>query len=597
MISTASVHSFAERKTKNLFSMRPGWLKKDSSAAESAATMTSSPESPKIKELASSTHGKLKTLSRPRIRELLTIAMIRLMERMIAELFPCGEDEDSGFGSANAGSNETSTGAPLPSFEEFLKHICRRTRTPLTCMCLALLYLTRLRANHPRSRGSPGSSYRLALSSLCVATKYLYDDAYHTCSWVQVSMGLFSQREVNQMEMEFMYFLHYQLGVTPNEWNQWIATLEAKLVARWQEKGKAEVIYGFGLFLSYECCEPNSQEAVRDIAWGEGGKNLLSLLNNAIHTSGNGVDGSGGIENGNVSNDNGKGSPSADSAVSDTTCLPTPDPNSWFRIRSPALSGTGEPTELDHAQTIPASAAVSSSITPASGRMGDVCAGSSDDNTPFNSVQQTLRSTGSSRHSYVEHLNVSPGPYKHATGPPHSGGSGRHYGQQARNAPSYHSLNMRTASGSSIPAMTTAEGVAYSEYSLKGTAHSGLGTGSHHGTYRQASDSKTHEWRSYQHTPAYAHAPSPLSQRALRDSAQMHDAGSGVATQQRHYQPGSGSTTSFGTNGRALASSSASPFNNGLSGNTATMSLSYSADSRDDGIASDQGLTMGGRRL
>ncbi|KAJ2380271.1 hypothetical protein GGI05_006362, partial [Coemansia sp. RSA 2603] len=76
MISTASVHSFAERKTKNLFSMRPGWLKKDSSAAESAATMTSSPESPKIKELASSTHGKLKTLSRPRIRELLTIAMI-----------------------------------------------------------------------------------------------------------------------------------------------------------------------------------------------------------------------------------------------------------------------------------------------------------------------------------------------------------------------------------------------------------------------------------------------------------------------------------------------------------------------------------------
>ncbi|KAI9505746.1 hypothetical protein BX070DRAFT_181190, partial [Coemansia spiralis] len=108
------------------------------------------------------------------------------------------------------------------TFEEFLKHICRRTRTPLTCMCLALLYLTRLRANHPRSRGSPGSSYRLALSSLCVATKYLYDDAYHTCSWVQVSMGLFSQREVNQMEMEFMYFLHYQLGVTPTEWNQWI---------------------------------------------------------------------------------------------------------------------------------------------------------------------------------------------------------------------------------------------------------------------------------------------------------------------------------------------------------------------------------------
>ncbi|KAJ1907046.1 hypothetical protein LPJ81_001003 [Coemansia sp. IMI 209127] len=274
------------------------------------------------------------------------------MERMIAELFPCvneGESGSTGFGSSTTAAG----GAPLPSFEEFLKHICRRTRTPLTCMCLALLYLTRLRANHPRSRGSPGSSYRLALSSLCVATKYLYDDAYHTCSWVQVSMGLFNQREVNQMEMEFMYFLHYQLGVTPTEWNQWIATLEAKLVSRWQEKGKAEVIYGFGLFLSYECCEPTAQETVRDIAWGEGGKSLLAMLNNAIHLPGD--------------DDLGKGSPSADSAVSDTTCLPTPDPNSWFRIRSPATAGA-----RSSATSASAVAACSTSITPTTAQFADI---------------------------------------------------------------------------------------------------------------------------------------------------------------------------------------------------------------------------------
>ncbi|KAJ2700094.1 hypothetical protein H4R19_005493, partial [Coemansia spiralis] len=105
-------------------------------------------------------------------------------------------------------------------------------------------------------------------------------------------------------------------------WNQWVATLEAKLVARWQENGKADVIYGFGLFLSHECCEPAAQDAVRDIAWGEGGRNLLALLDNAIHLSG--------------CVDPAKCSPSADSAVSDATCLPTPDPNAWVHIRSPA---------------------------------------------------------------------------------------------------------------------------------------------------------------------------------------------------------------------------------------------------------------------
>ncbi|KAJ2552546.1 hypothetical protein EV175_003268 [Coemansia sp. RSA 1933] len=281
------------------------------------------------------------------------------MERMIAELFPCVSDSEPG--NSGFGSSSSTTAAPLPSFEEFLKHICRRTRTPLTCMCLALLYLTRLRANHPRSRGSPGSSYRLALSSLCVATKYLYDDAYHTCSWVQVSMGLFNQREVNQMEMEFMYFLHYQLGVTPTEWNQWIATLEAKLVSRWQEKGKAEVIYGFGLFLSYECCEPTAQETVRDIAWGEGGKSLLAMLNNAIHLP--------------VDDDPGKGSPSADSAVSDTTCLPTPDPNSWFRIRSPATAGA-----CSSATSASAVAACSTSITPTTTQFAEISGLGEDSN-------------------------------------------------------------------------------------------------------------------------------------------------------------------------------------------------------------------------
>ncbi|KAJ2613561.1 hypothetical protein EV177_002475 [Coemansia sp. RSA 1804] len=292
---------------------------------------------------------------------------------MIAELFPCVNDVElgnNGFasgGTATTAAAAATTTAPLPSFEEFLKHICRRTRTPLTCMCLALLYLTRLRANHPRSRGSPGSSYRLALSSLCVATKYLYDDAYHTCSWVQVSMGLFNQREVNQMEMEFMYFLHYQLGVTPTEWNQWIATLEAKLVSRWQEKGKAEVIYGFGLFLSYECCEPNAQETVRDIAWGEGGKSLLTMLNNAIHLPGEDTFG--------------KGSPSADSAVSDTTCLPTPDPNSWFRIRSPAAAAAGARSSATSASVV---APCSNSITPTTAQFAEISGFGDDSGTAPN---------------------------------------------------------------------------------------------------------------------------------------------------------------------------------------------------------------------
>ncbi|KAJ1832345.1 hypothetical protein LPJ63_003604 [Coemansia sp. RSA 2711] len=471
--------------------MRPGWLKKDVGAAMPVGS-TQSPVSSKIGELAAS-RSKSKSLSRPRIRELLTSAMIRLMERMIAELFPCanGIDPNSGFG-RDAGAS-----GPLPSFEEFLKHICRRTRTPLTCMCLALLYLTRLRANHPRSRGSPGSSYRLALSSLCVATKYLYDDAYHTCSWVQVSMGLFSQREVNQMEMEFMYFLHYQLGVTPTEWNQWIATLEAKLVARWQETGKAEAIYDFGLFLSYECCEPESQEAVRDVAWGEGGQSLLELLHNAIHLPG--------------AVDPAKCSPSADSAVSDATCLPTPDPNSWFRIRSPALSGT--PHAAANLSEMAAAPAHSASITPTTARFSDV-AGLSDDY--LGSASQPA-SASCVRNSYIEHRNASPGMQKYATVASSSGTLTQH---------GLAGFALRPSSVCSVPNATyaSANGSTMSRSSRKASKYAAAS----HSLQRQQSELNDYDWRRHQSaSPAHQLVPQMSSESMMTGYAQSADRFSG----------------------------------------------------------------------
>ncbi|KAJ2505436.1 hypothetical protein H4217_009229, partial [Coemansia sp. RSA 1939] len=75
MITASNTHSYAERKSKNMFTMRPAWLKKESSSTDSM-TRAGSPESSKLKELSSSAHGKSKTLSRPRVRELLNLAMI-----------------------------------------------------------------------------------------------------------------------------------------------------------------------------------------------------------------------------------------------------------------------------------------------------------------------------------------------------------------------------------------------------------------------------------------------------------------------------------------------------------------------------------------
>ncbi|KAJ1675290.1 hypothetical protein EV182_001550 [Spiromyces aspiralis] len=201
------------------------------------------------------------------------------MERMIDELFPCDQSPSSGSSDQQAPSSATA----LPSFTEFLRYVTHRTRTPIPCIALALLYLRRLRLNHINSKGSQGSNYRLALSSLCVATKYLYDDAYHTCSWVQVSMGLFGQKEVNQMEMEFMYFLYYHLTVDPVEWRRWVATLEAKLLQQWRAVGLADTFQGFGHILAEECCRKEEErEWVASVSWGKVGQQLLEEFEASI---------------------------------------------------------------------------------------------------------------------------------------------------------------------------------------------------------------------------------------------------------------------------------------------------------------------------
>ncbi|OLY84998.1 hypothetical protein AYI68_g824 [Smittium mucronatum] len=172
--------------------------------------------------------------------------------------------------------------------------------------------------------GSPNSSYRLIIASLCVATKYLYDDAYHNNSWYSISHEIFSLAEINRMELEFMYFLRYDLYISGNEWNLWIAALEAKLVNYWHSKyhGSPEVSNGIGtdqiqntfsnsgpkktrfsfikkdinleelgikffyrnqIFLAFECCDLADAPTISNLAWSPKGQTLLESLNRSIY--------------------------------------------------------------------------------------------------------------------------------------------------------------------------------------------------------------------------------------------------------------------------------------------------------------------------
>ncbi|KAJ3084384.1 hypothetical protein HK102_000682 [Quaeritorhiza haematococci] len=119
----------------------------------------------------------------------------------------------------------------FPSLSAFIHNIMSRTRISLTVLIAGLYYLRRLKELHPACKGSPGSGHRLALAALIVASKYLNDDTYDNKAWTSVCCGMYRQEEVNRMEMEFLHYLEYKLGIEPEDWAAFVGELDEKVGA------------------------------------------------------------------------------------------------------------------------------------------------------------------------------------------------------------------------------------------------------------------------------------------------------------------------------------------------------------------------------
>ncbi|KAI0059652.1 hypothetical protein BV25DRAFT_1918431 [Artomyces pyxidatus] len=101
----------------------------------------------------------------------------------------------------------------IPRLDHFIAYALHRTRLH-TCVAFAALYfLQRLKARFPAAKGTSGR--RLFISAYMVASKVICDDTYSNRSWCIVSQGIFTLREINQMECEMCSYLEWQLTLDP----------------------------------------------------------------------------------------------------------------------------------------------------------------------------------------------------------------------------------------------------------------------------------------------------------------------------------------------------------------------------------------------
>ncbi|KAF5317024.1 hypothetical protein D9611_004005 [Ephemerocybe angulata] len=125
-------------------------------------------------------------------------SIARLCARFITHLFACPEYPPA----------TTHSQAKLPHFIAYALH---RTKLHPSVTFASLVLLQRLKARFPTARGSSG--HRLFISAFMIASKVICDDTYSNKSWGIVAQGMFSLREVNQMEREMCNYLDWELTV------------------------------------------------------------------------------------------------------------------------------------------------------------------------------------------------------------------------------------------------------------------------------------------------------------------------------------------------------------------------------------------------
>ncbi|KAF8342930.1 uncharacterized protein EI90DRAFT_2903207, partial [Cantharellus anzutake] len=125
----------------------------------------------------------------------------------------------------------TSTGAPIPSpkLANFVAYALHRTRLPSSVTFASLFLLQRLKARFPAARGSSG--HRLFISAFMIASKVICDDTYSNKSWCVVGQGMFSLREINQMEREMCGYLDWQLNVPQTDLEQFTNKVQGEFAS------------------------------------------------------------------------------------------------------------------------------------------------------------------------------------------------------------------------------------------------------------------------------------------------------------------------------------------------------------------------------
>lgn len=132
----------------------------------------------------------------------------------------------------------------LPTMEQFITKLFFSSNIQVSTLMSTLIYMDRLKSRLQRqARGIRSTAHRIFLASLIVAAKYLNDSSPKNKNWADYttittnhSQFSFNCDEVNTMELQLLFLLEWELGVSEenlyHELDLFLEPLKRKIARR-----------------------------------------------------------------------------------------------------------------------------------------------------------------------------------------------------------------------------------------------------------------------------------------------------------------------------------------------------------------------------
>ncbi|XP_073028447.1 cyclin-U4-1-like [Primulina eburnea] len=146
---------------------------------------------------------------------------------------------------------------PTISIQTYLERIFKYANCSPSCYIVAYVYLDRFTQRQPTLQINSFNVHRLLIASVMVSAKFMDDMYYNNAYYAKV--GGISTREMNFLEVDFLFGLGFHLNVTPSTFHTYYSYLQKEMMLHPHITAKSS---NFFLSLNYEDESSHQQLAV-----------------------------------------------------------------------------------------------------------------------------------------------------------------------------------------------------------------------------------------------------------------------------------------------------------------------------------------------